>query len=223
LEILQGRHDANVVFCLIITFSRALITCTNIEHRSLQYLHLWSNYLSSTISGQLGRLKQLQELFLDDNDLTGTIPPELGQLVNATYIALAENELTGVIPPAFGMLSNLQRLDLQFNNLVGQVPQQLSNLPLGKTKACKLECAPCMKSISCSYPTSFQNTGKMKLEGNSFYGNIPDGVCQTVQYLSGNCAVTLVPTRRPSSLLASRQTSTQGGWSCNCCTTCYSG
>jgi Leucine-rich repeat (LRR) protein len=114
-------------------------------------LHLWSNYLSSTISGQLGRLKQLQELFLDDNDLTGTIPPELGQLVNATYIALAENELTGVIPPAFGMLSNLQRLDLQFNNLVGQVPQQLSNLPLGKTKACTLECAPCMKSISCSY------------------------------------------------------------------------
>jgi hypothetical protein len=81
---------------------------------------------------------------LDDNDLTGTIPPELGQLVNATYIALAENELTGVIPPAFGMLSNLQRLDLQFNNLVGQVPQQLSNLPLGKTKACELECAPCM-------------------------------------------------------------------------------
>jgi Leucine-rich repeat (LRR) protein len=84
-------------------------------------------------------LKQLKELFLDGNDLTGTIPPELGQLVNATYIALAENELTGVIPPAFGMLSNLQRLDLQFNNLVGQVPQQLSNLPLGKTKACKLD------------------------------------------------------------------------------------
>lgn len=162
---------------------------------SLQYLHLWSNYLTSTISDEFGKLTQLRELFLDDNELTGTIPPELGLLTNATYIALAENHLSGVIPTTFGKMTSLERLDLQFNNLVGEVPAQLSSTPLAK----------------------------IKLEGNSFNGDIPVGVCQSVQFLSGNCAVN-APTRRPSSLVVARTTPLPPiEWSCNCCTACYSG
>ena len=101
----------------------------------LESLHLRANYLSSTISAQLGKLQQLKELFLDDNELTGTIPPTLGLLANATYISLATNRLTGSIPPTFGMLSRLGRLDLQFNHLVGEVPYQLANTPLSEKNA----------------------------------------------------------------------------------------
>lgn len=158
-------------------------------------MHLWSNYLTSTIPDELGKLTQLRELFLDDNELTGIIPPELGQLANATYIALAENHLSGVIPTAFGKLTSLERLDLQFNTLVGEVPAQLSSTPLAK----------------------------IKLEGNTFTGDIPVGVCQSIQFISGNCAVN-APTRRPSSLVVARTTPLlPPEWRCNCCTTCHSG
>ncbi|KAL9188967.1 hypothetical protein ACHAXT_011457 [Thalassiosira profunda] len=128
----------------------------------LQYLHLWSNYLVSTIPPKMGQLGQLRELFLDDNEITGTIPPQLGQLTSAAYISFADNHLEGVIPPTFGMMSSLDRLDLQFNNLIGEIPPSLANAPL-------------------SY---------MKLEGNYFYGDVPDGVCGNIQYLSGNCETT---------------------------------
>ena len=138
-------------------------------HRSLQYLHLWSNYRSSTISSRLGTLKQLKELFLDDNDFIGTIPPEIGQLVNANYIALAENHLTGVIPSTFGMMSNLQRLDLQFNNLVGRVPQQLINLPLGMTNACKLDCCASSEIALTCYVFFFYHNRKDKIRGQFFF------------------------------------------------------
>ncbi|KAL7529174.1 hypothetical protein ACHAXR_002830, partial [Thalassiosira sp. AJA248-18] len=158
--------------------------------------------------GRIGKLNQLRELFLDDNEITGTIPPELGQLTSATYISLADNHIDGVIPPTFGMLSSLERLDVQYNYLFGELPRQMANLPLAK----------------------------MKLEGNYFYGDIPDGVCQSVQYLSANCAATKRPTQSPTS----KPTAFQGlstvevsqdvptpsptyeyWWSCNCCTTCY--
>ena len=181
------------------THKQTNLICTS----SLQYFHLWSNYISSTIPGQLGRLTNLRELFLDDNELTGYIPPELGQLTSANYISLAENSLSGVIPPTFGMLSSIGRIDLQFNNLVGEVPSQLGNLPLGM----------------------------LKLVGNNFYGDIPEGICENIQYLSGNCSTGR--RRLSESESVGRDWVAQNAptpsptfnywWSCNCCTTCYPG
>mmetsp|Transcript_25850 Transcript_25850/g.47518 ORF Transcript_25850/g.47518 Transcript_25850/m.47518 type:complete len:95 (+) Transcript_25850:946-1230(+) len=69
------------------------------------------------------------------------------------------------------MLSNLERLDVQFNCLFGEVPRQMANLPLAK----------------------------MKLEGNYFYGDIPDGICESVRYLSQPIAGTRRPTSSPTS------------------------
>ena len=205
---------------------------------SLQYLHLWSNYISSTITGQLGKLSQLRELFLDDNELTGPIPPELGQLSSATYISLAENKISGVIPPSFGLLSSIGRLDLQFNNLFGEVPSQLASLPLGKNHHVQ-HAFLCVYSfltyIEKIYIYDFTTTGMLKLEGNDFYGDIPVGICQNIQYLSGNCAETRRPTPSPASgpqsvgrdwavqSVPSPSPTYEYWWSCNCCTTCYPG
>ncbi|KAL7551747.1 hypothetical protein ACHAWF_014941, partial [Thalassiosira exigua] len=171
---------------------------------NLQYLHLWSNYLTSTISGQLGKLSQLQELFLDDNELTGTIPPELGQLTNAVYISLAENRLEGAIPPTFGMLSSLGRLDLQFNGLYGEIPLQMANLGIAR----------------------------LKLEGNDFFGSIPDGICDNNVKVTANCDVPEEPVNSPTEQanmlglavdVPTPSPTFQYWWSCNCCANCYPG
>lgn len=163
---------------------------------NLQYLHLWSNYLTGTISGQLGTLRQLQELFLDDNDLTGTIPLQLGYLTSASYISFAQNQLRGPLPPSFGGLASLKRLDLYDNKLTGAIPSQLANAPLAK----------------------------LKLEGNLFHGDIPQPVCDAVDSISGDCATTSSPTPSPGSdqfgFTVARESAYRIWWSCSCCSSC---
>ena len=77
----------------------------------------------------------------------------------------------------------------------------------------------------------------MKLEGNSLYGDIPDGICESVDYLSGNCAVDKTARHLESEVVGREwavAAATQQNvptpsptldywWSCNCCTTCYPG
>ena len=85
------------------------------------------------------------------------------------------------------------------------------------------------------YIYDFTTTGMLKLEGNDFYGDIPVGICQNIQYLSGNCAETRRPTPSPASgpqsvgrdwavqSVPSPSPTYEYWWSCNCCTTCYPG
>jgi Leucine-rich repeat (LRR) protein len=153
LEIL--RLESNNLYGSIKTVANA---------KNLQYLHLWSNYFSGTISKGFGQLSQVVELFLDDNEFTGSIPSEMGLLSNAKYISLGINELEGTIPSSFGMLSSLERLDLQENNLSGKVPAEMGN----------------MKSLE-----------RIRLEGNQLSGDIPNAVCTlgNLEFLSGSCAI----------------------------------
>ena len=72
----------------------------------------------------------------------------------------------------------------------------------------------------------------MKLEGNSLYGSIPDGICEKIDYLSGNCAVDKTSESevvgREWDVAVTQNAPTPSPtleywWSCNCCTTCYPG
>jgi len=161
--------------------------------KNLQYLHLWSNYFSGTISNSIGELSQIVEIFLDDNEFSGWIPSEMGLLSNAKYMSLGLNDLEGVIPDSFGSLSSLERLDLQGNNLSGEVPKEIGNI---------------------------LTLQRIRLEGNQFSGDIPNKVCtlDSLKFLSGNCEV--AADTEVTDATVAVDTAIENSWTCNCCTVC---
>ncbi|KAK2965566.1 hypothetical protein RJ640_018732 [Escallonia rubra] len=79
--------------------------------------------LSGTLSGDIGGLTGLISMDLSYNKgLTSSLSPQLGDLKNLRILALNTNNFTGGIPPSLGRLSNLYWLDLAENQLTGSLP-----------------------------------------------------------------------------------------------------
>ncbi len=90
-------------------------------------LDLSNNNLTS-LSAEIGQLKNLTSLRLQNNNLTSW-PAEIGQLKNLTTLDLNGNKLTS-LPAEIGQLKNLTSLRLQNNNLTSLPAEsgQLKNL-----------------------------------------------------------------------------------------------
>lgn len=136
------------------------------------------NYLTGTIPPTLGNLPRLMELWLSEMPLTGTIPSELGNkpsnLVDTLDLRLHNTELEGTIPEELWNIT-LSRLDLYGAKLTGTlssaVGTQAKSLALLRLSD---------NQFSGTLPTELgllTNLRALWLDGNSFVGTVPPGVC----------------------------------------------
>ncbi|KAG2549490.1 hypothetical protein PVAP13_9KG253213, partial [Panicum virgatum] len=125
----------------------------------LQFLRLENNKLSGALPSSLGNLTQLQYLSVDNNSLEGPLPVNLGNLQQLIWATFSNNVLSGplpgeifslssfnYLPSEVGRLTTLTYLYIHGNNLSGVLPDSLSNC---------------------------QNLMELRLDDNSFDGNIP--------------------------------------------------
>lgn len=120
----------------------------------LKVLSLGHNFLTGKIDDLfLQDLTSLENLSLEYNQLSGIIPTVLGNMKALQHIRLGGNSLHGKIPLSLeNNLPNLQRLWLQENKLTGTIPS----------------------SIFCDASSTLVD---LRLQNNSFVGNIPDVDC----------------------------------------------
>ncbi|KAL7433012.1 hypothetical protein ACHAXM_003369 [Skeletonema potamos] len=120
----------------------------------LKVLSLGRNFLTGMVDDQfLKDLTSLENLSLEYNKLSGAIPTVLGNMKALQHIRLGGNALHGKIPLSLeSNLSNLQRLWLQDNKLTGTIPS----------------------SIFCDAASTLVD---LRLQNNSFVGNIPNVEC----------------------------------------------
>ncbi len=120
----------------------------------LKVLSLGHNFLTGNIDDRFLRdLTSLENLSLEYNQLSGIIPTVLGNMKALQHIRLGGNSLHGKIPLSLeNNLPNLQRLWLQENKLTGNIPS----------------------SIFCDASSTLVD---LRLQNNSFVGNIPDVDC----------------------------------------------
>jgi hypothetical protein len=131
-------------------------------------LHLLSNLVildvsSNSITGPLPSnwegLSRLFRFSAHNNLLKGTIPSQMGEQLEPSFVqvlSLANNTLTGSLPSELGLLERLVLLDVAYNALTGSIPLEFESL------------------------ASFRKRLVLKLQGNSFQGEIPRSICHTV-------------------------------------------
>ncbi|CAJ1400762.1 unnamed protein product [Effrenium voratum] len=88
---------------------------------NLAFLELADNYLTGTVSWELGRLQNLQLLDLSNNQLFGAIP-NLRNCSALATIFLRNNFFMGRIPGWLRFLPRVRKLDLSKNQFYGQIP-----------------------------------------------------------------------------------------------------
>ena len=88
---------------------------------NLQYVHLMSNQISSSIPEDFGSwFPKLVELLMQNSQLSGQIPDSLGNLTQLQILNLAGNRnLTGRIAASYSNLKNLQMIDVSETGLQG--------------------------------------------------------------------------------------------------------
>ena len=120
----------------------------------LKVLSLGHNFLTGEVDDLFLRdLTSLENLSLEYNQLSGIIPTVLGTIKTLQHIRLGGNTLHGEIPLSLeNNLPNLQRLWLQENKLTGTIPS----------------------SIFCDASSTLVD---LRLQNNSFVGNVPDVDC----------------------------------------------
>ena len=134
-------------------FGRLDVNMTN-GLEKLKVLSLGHNSLTGEVEDRfLENLVSIENLSLEYNKLTGTIPTVLGSMVSLQHIRLGGNSMHGEIPSSLEYgLPNLQRLWLQENDLSGAIPSD----------------------IFCDASSTLVD---LRLQNNSFSGNIPDVNC----------------------------------------------
>jgi hypothetical protein len=96
----------------------------------LEWLALWDNGFSGSLTSKVGRVVELVYLDLSSNGLTGTIPSEIGSLSNLIALHLYWNSFIGTIPSEIGLLTRLQAIQLDHNRLSGTLPVEFLSLSL---------------------------------------------------------------------------------------------
>ncbi|KAK6136110.1 hypothetical protein DH2020_030158 [Rehmannia glutinosa] len=98
------------------------------NHEDLLRLDLSSNFLSGSLSPNIGNLRKAVGIDLSGNVFSGTIPSTIGSLQALTRITLAHNQFHGSIPESMSNMLSLESLDLSQNNLSGVIPKSLDTL-----------------------------------------------------------------------------------------------
>ncbi|CAH8267740.1 unnamed protein product [Arabidopsis lyrata] len=162
---------------------------------SLQTLDLGENLLTGKLPPSLGELSELRKVLLYSNGLSGEIPSSLGNISGLTYLYLLNNSFEGSIPSSLGSCSYLLDLNLGTNKLNGSIPHELMELPslvvlnvsfnllvgplredVGKLKFL-LALDVSYNKLSGQIPRTLANCLSLEfllLQGNSFFGPIPD-------------------------------------------------
>lgn len=169
------------------------IACNNLS--SVVGLYLAHMNLTGTLSGDLGRLRNLVTISIEFNNFTGPVPLELTFLSQVTYLNISNNNFTGAFPanlshlqslqviprPHFVILSiktrtlhakhlTVQVLDAFNNNFVGPLPGDLWLIPT--LEHLSLGGNYFEGSIPPQYG-SFPALKYLGLNGNSLTGAIP--------------------------------------------------
>ncbi|XP_024017186.1 receptor-like protein EIX2 [Morus notabilis] len=148
--------------------------------RSVAFLDLRWNRLSTSIYPWLLNLNSLVHLDLSENRLEGSFPEALGKMVDLTYLDLRYNMLKGSIPESFGKMVGLTYLGLSFNDLSDSIPEIFYNmsaleyLDLGHNL------------LHGQIPTSIWNRSKLRtlrMGSNNLSGDIPQTAFQQFKQL----------------------------------------
>ncbi|GMN56374.1 hypothetical protein TIFTF001_025496 [Ficus carica] len=143
---------------------------------SLEWLHLESVYVPSTVPEFLANISSLKWLLLANcglygwnKNLTGYLP-EFHQPSPLTWLSLWDTSFSGNIPPSIGKLDSLQMLYLRRCNFSRQLPSSLSNL----TQLIWLDLGE--NHLGGYIPLFLQNLTRLtslELDGNQMTGPIP--------------------------------------------------
>ncbi|XP_077251454.1 receptor-like protein EIX2 [Tasmannia lanceolata] len=96
--------------------------------KSLVYLDISHNNISSAIPNWLFNVTSLVNLSLHKNKFYGYVPELLGQLTNLRTLDVSNNLLRGSIPFSVGKLRSLKQLILRENLFDGTLPSSLGQL-----------------------------------------------------------------------------------------------
>ncbi|XP_020242640.1 receptor kinase-like protein Xa21 [Asparagus officinalis] len=147
-------------------FLTALTNCTQLE-----WLTLASNKLRGVLPNSIANLStNIQFLYMQNNFISGTISSDIGNLVNLMVLRMNGNSLYGSIPSSIGMLQKLHELYLYRNKLSGEIPSTIGNL----TQLNELYLDS--NELSGNIPVSLgkcQNLIYLNLGSNKLTGNIP--------------------------------------------------
>ncbi|KAG2276730.1 hypothetical protein Bca4012_043030 [Brassica carinata] len=173
---------------------------------NLMELTLQMNFISGSISRDIGNLISLQSLWLGENMLTKTLPTSLGTLSGLVELSVYSNKMSGEIPFSIGNITRLEKLYLSNNSFEGIIPTSLGNcnyllqlyvennklsgtLPLEILKIVRLV----VLSISDNYLTGFlpkdigrlENLVMLYVEHNKLSGKLPEtlGKCFSMEEL----------------------------------------
>ncbi|KAL9255100.1 STRUBBELIG-RECEPTOR FAMILY 8-like protein [Drosera capensis] len=95
--------------------------------RTLNYLNISHNSLSSSISDIFTNHSALATVDLSYNNFSGNLPSSFGSLSNLSTLYLQNNQLTGALNILVGL--PLINLDVADNRFTGWLPQELKSIP----------------------------------------------------------------------------------------------
>jgi hypothetical protein len=104
---------------------------------NVRTLHLADNFLTGSLSSDLGRLRAIKGLDLHSNRFSGTIPDVFDQLKSIAHVLLNDNRFVGGIPPSLFQIGgifvnqtyrNIAHVNVGENRLTGTIPPLSPNL-----------------------------------------------------------------------------------------------
>ncbi|VVB00184.1 unnamed protein product [Arabis nemorensis] len=152
----------------------------------LEKILIANNYLSGTVSMELGKCKSLKTIDLSFNALTGPIPNEIWTLPNLSDLVMWANNLTGSIPEGVCVKGgNLETLILNNNLLTGSIPKSISRC----TNMIWISLSS--NRLTGKIPSGIGGLAKLailQLGNNSLSGNVPRqlGNCKSLIWLDLN-------------------------------------
>ncbi|CAA7027790.1 unnamed protein product [Microthlaspi erraticum] len=174
-------------------------------------LDLGTNFISGSISHEIGNLISLQSLWLEENSLTGPLPTSVGKLLGLGLLSLYSNSISGEVPSSIGNITRLGTLYLHKNSFEGIIPPSLGNCSsllemwIGHNKLNgfiphEIMEIPSLNTLTLSYNSltgsfpkdigQLENLVSLSVAYNNLSGQIPQtlGKCLSMEviYLQGN-------------------------------------
>ncbi|CAH2060779.1 unnamed protein product [Thlaspi arvense] len=182
---LSGSLPLKVGHCAIIDLSNNNISGEFSRIQSwgdyVEIIRLSSNSLTGTLPGQTSQFLRLTSLEAANNSLQGVLPFTLGAYPELKRIDLSHNQLSGFLPANLLVSEMLTDLNLSNNNFSGSLPLQdastvgnlsLTNIDLSHNS---------LGGVLLEELTRFRNLVSLDLSYNSFEGNLPDGLPESLK------------------------------------------
>lgn len=156
------------------------VTCTDVDHGSVQQITLTGDGLVGPFPPELGTLSSLTHLRLGINDLTGSLPESLSNLQNLVELQVTSNHLSGPVPAWLGDMPNLQSFFALGNDFSGPLPPELGN------SQSLLYVIVAHNQLSGTIPEELAGMGSLVefvASGNAFSGVLPLAVAALAETL----------------------------------------